>query len=107
MEAPPLLPAAFGCRSTRYALGYGRSPGGWARGWIWPLLRGPLVQLFIESSEIEDTVGRAGARGAGRRSAEGSFTGGDSLAILVVDPEERPTMHLRSRGAGVSRKLED
>ena len=75
------------------ALGYRQistGPGG-LEGGIWPTPPEgkPLVQLFIESGEIEDSVGRARALGAQVVVPPQALPEGDSLAILV-DPEGRP-----------------
>lgn len=84
------------------ALGYRQvstGPGG-LEGGIWPTPPEgkPLVQLFIESAEIEDTVGRARALGAQVVVPPQALPEGDALAILV-DPEGRP-FAVYSRGPG-------
>ncbi len=60
-------------------------------GAIWPTPPEgkPLVQLFIESAELEDLVGRARALGAHVVLPPQALPDGDALAILV-DPEGRP-----------------
>jgi len=75
------------------ALGYRQISTGPAGidGGIWPApAEGkPLVQLFVESAEIEDTVARARSLGAQVIVPPQALPDGSALAILV-DPEGRP-----------------
>ncbi len=84
------------------ALGYrevSTGPDG-IEGGIWPTPPEgkPLVQLFIEATELEDTVERAHGLGAQVIVPPQALPEGDALAILA-DPEGRP-FAVYSRGPG-------
>jgi uncharacterized protein len=84
----------FGWRIHRAnALGYRQISTGPAgiEGGIWPTPPEgkPLVQLFIESTDLDGTVARARGLGGQVVVPPQQLPGGDALAILV-DPEGRP-----------------
>ena len=83
------------------ALGYRQisTGAGGIEGGIWPTPPEgkPLVQLFIESPDLEATVARARGLGGQVVVPPQQLPGGDALAILV-DPEGRPFAVYRPAG---------